>query len=158
MNTFQHREERLKLLRCKYLRLADIPEGDRTLDQVDEMLELSEAIEKLEKTIEKRRTKSAVTEDEANAAEQAAQAMMTNFVETFDIWFTAETGLWWYFEHDEYHAAKPEAFREKFRGYLSASDGAYELFQTILDVQERKINVACYAWDTEPGCLNLLRL
>ena len=122
------------------------------------MLELTERIDKLEKCVEQQRKKAAVTEDEASAAEEAAQAMMAGFIETFDIWFTAETGLWWNFEHGEYHAAKPEAFREKFRGYLSASEDAYKLFQQTMDVQERKINTACYAWENQPGCLNLLRL
>src|ERR1051325_7372440 len=92
MNTLQRKEERLRLLQCKYRRLAELPEDDRTLDQVDEMLELTEMIDKLEKCIEQQRRKAAVTEDEASAAEEAAQAMMASFVETFAIWFTAETG------------------------------------------------------------------
>ncbi len=156
MNTLQRNEERLRLLQCKYQRLADVPENDHTLDQVNEMLVLTEAIEKLEKIVEKQRKTATATE--AKEAERAAQEMMNSFIETFDIWFTAESGRWWYFEHGEYHAAKPEAFREKFRGYLSASDNACKLFQQTMDVQERKINTACYAWDDQPGCLNLLGL
>src|SRR5271165_92377 len=139
MNALQRNEERLRLLQCKYQRLADVPENGHTLDQVNEMLELTETIEKLEKSVEKQRKKATVTEAEAGEAERAAQEMMNSFIETFDIWFTAESGLWWYFEHGEYHAARPEAFREKFRGYLSASDNACKLFQQTMDVQERKI-------------------
>jgi hypothetical protein len=157
MATLEHNEQKLKLLRSKYDKLNSIAEAVRTLEQIDALIELADDIAVLETKVEKQRKKASVTQEEADEAEQQATAAFTSFVEQFNIYFTASSGLWWWHEHGEWHAAKPDAFREKFRGDLGSADG-YKLFQAILDEQGRKLNQAFYGWEDRPGYLNLLSM
>ena len=157
MAALEHNEQKLKLLRSKSDKLNSIAEAVRTLEQTDALIELADDIAALETKVEKQRKKASVTQAEADEAEQQATAAFTSFVEQFNIYFTASSGLWWWHEYGEWHSAKADAFREKFRGYLGSADG-YKLFQAILDEQGRKLNQAFYGWEDRPGYLNLLSM
>jgi hypothetical protein len=157
MTPLDRSEEKLKLLNDKYQRLTAIPAAERSVEQINELLELGDEIDTLDAKLVKLRKRANVTEDEAKAAAAEAQASMAAFVCRYDVYYVSTSDLWFYKEHGEWHSVKPRAFSEKFRVWLPDGD-AREVFYNVLDLQERKMNVAHYAWEERDGYLNLLSM
>jgi hypothetical protein len=80
MATFEHNEQKLKLLRTKYDKLNSIAEAVRSLEQIDALIELADDIATLETKVEKQRKKASVTQGEADEAERQATAAFSSFV------------------------------------------------------------------------------
>jgi hypothetical protein len=158
MKAYERNQDKLHIMQQMYERLAAVPEADRSIEHMKEMLKLDGDIEKLEAKVAKLKAEASVTREEADANAVKAGSMMAAFVREVDIYFTAESGLWWYRQHGEWHCAKPYAFDEKFRGVIHVDASSFDLFQQEMDSQERKINKAFYSWDDKPGYLNLLNV
>ncbi len=123
MKAYKRNQDKLRVMQAMYDRLNAIPDAERTIDQSKDLLKLADEIEKLEAKIAKQKAQASVTQEEAIANTAKASTLMNKFVgeEGYNIYFTAESGLWWYYEHDEFHSAKPPAFHEKFnRSYSPA--------------------------------------
>ena len=157
MTPLERNEERLRLMRAKYVKMSETPEAERSVELIDSLMALGDEIDTLEAKLDKQRKKASVSEDDAKEAARVAKSSMALFVIENDIYFIATSGLWYWREHGEWHSAKPGAFTEKFRAYLNSAD-SYKLFQQELDRTDRKVNAAHYAWKPKKGYLNLLSM
>jgi hypothetical protein len=104
MKAYERNQDMLLIMQQMYERLAAVPEADRSIEHMKEMLKFDGDIEKLEAKVAKLKAEASVTREEADANAVKAGGMMAAFVREVDIYFTAESGLWWYRQHGEWDA------------------------------------------------------
>ena len=67
MKAYERNQDKLHIMQQMYERLAAVPEADRSIEHMKEMLKLDGDIEKLEAKVAKLKAEASVTREEADA-------------------------------------------------------------------------------------------